>query len=383
MSISDRLRFDRNELAGSFGDIGTDLPLLVGVVQASGLDAAGVFAVFGLCQIATGLLYGLPMPVQPLKAMAALVIAGKLAPSVIHGAGASIGLIMLALSLSGLLGWLARSIPKPVVRGIQFGLGMSLASLALKDYVRADGTAGYFLAAAGFALALALRNNRRFPAALFVIGLGAVYALLFKLDLHAVVSGAGWTPPVLSALNPGDLWTGFLVLALPQLPLSLSNSVIATERTVQDLFPDKAVSVRKIGLTYSFMNLASACLGGFPVCHGAGGLAGHYGFGARTGGSVVIYGSLYLVLGLFLGGAVSHAVRIFPLPILGVVLLFEGLTLMLFVKDLGDSRDQLTLAMLVGLLCLGLPQGYVVGLAVGSGVYALGFGQAKSYTPLS
>ena len=368
--MSGRLRFDRNELAGSFGDIGTDLPLLVGVIQASGLDAAGVFAVFGLCQIATGFLYGLPMPVQPLKAMAALVIAGKLAPSVIRGAGMSIGLVMLALASTGLLGWLARSIPKPVVRGIQFGLGMSLASLALKDYVRSDGALGYALAGAGFVLALALKGNRRYPAALFVIGLGALYSLLFKLDLRAMAAGTGWTPPGLSAPKAADLWIGFVALALPQLPLSLSNSVIATERTVRDLFPDRAVSVRKIGLTYSFMNLLSACLGGFPVCHGAGGMAGHYGFGARTGGSVVLYGGMYLVLGLFLGGAVSHAVRIFPLPILGVVLFFEGLALMLFLQDLSGSAEDLALAMLVGLLCM-LPQGYVVGLLVGAALYAL------------
>ena len=122
-----RIRFDRNELAGAFGDIGTDLPLVVGMVTAAGLDSASVFIMFGAMQILTGLVYGLPMPMQPLKAMAVLVISQKLAGNVLYGAGMAIGLIMLVLALSGALEGLARLVPRCVVRGIQFGLGLALA----------------------------------------------------------------------------------------------------------------------------------------------------------------------------------------------------------------------------------------------------------------
>src|SRR5205823_12080891 len=110
---------------------------------------------------------------------------------------------------------------------------------------------------------------------------------------------------------------------LPQIPLSLGNSILATRQIGEDLFPQTRLTVRKIGLTYSLMNLVNPFFSGIPTCHGSGGMVGHYTFGARTGGSVVIYGSIYLVLGVFFSHAFSTAVYLFPLPVLGVILLFE------------------------------------------------------------
>src|SRR5206468_8615261 len=126
------IRFDRNELSGAFGDMGTDVPLIIGVALASHLDGASVLIMFGVMQILTGLAYRMPMPVQPLKAMAAIVIAQQTAPEILYGAGIAIGLTMLILALSGALTWLARVVPKSVVRGIQFGLGLQLASISLQ-----------------------------------------------------------------------------------------------------------------------------------------------------------------------------------------------------------------------------------------------------------
>ncbi len=360
-----RLRFDRNELAGSFGDIGTDLPLIIGILLATGADSASVFVMFGLMQILTGLVYGVPMPMQPLKAMAVLVITQKLSAGVLNGAGLAIGVIMLALSASGALTWLAARIPRCVVRGIQFGLGLSLCTLALKNYLPADGRNGYLLAAVAFVLVLVLRQSRRFPAALFVIALGVVYALAFKLDLARVADGIGFALPKVHVPTWEQITTGLVVLALPQLPLSLANSVIATHQTLRDLFPERAVGVRRIGLTYGTVNVVSAFLGGLPVCHGCGGLAGHYAFGARTGGSVIIYGSLYVVIGLFFSAVSRQVVEVFPQPVLAVILAFEGLTLLLFIRDAATSARELFIALLVALCAAFLPQGYLIGLALG------------------
>jgi hypothetical protein len=127
-----KIRFDRNEFAGAFGDMGTDIPLLIGMTLAAGLDGTSVLVMFGAMQILTGLVYRLPMPVQPLKAMAAIVIAQQASPATLYGAGLAIGLVMLLLATTGLLDWLARVVPKCVVRGIQLGLGLQLASVALK-----------------------------------------------------------------------------------------------------------------------------------------------------------------------------------------------------------------------------------------------------------
>ena len=338
----DWIRFDRNELAGAFGDIGTDLPLIVGMILAAGLDSASVLIMFGAMQIFTGLRYGIPMPVQPLKAMAALVIAQKLSGGVLFGGGLVVGIIMLVLTVTGLIEWLARVVPKTVVRGIQFGLGLQLALLALKDYVQADGAAGYALAAVGFVIIIALMGNRRFPAALFVIALGIIYAFVFKIDLRTVSQGAGFRLPHLHSLTQQDLLTGLVVLAIPQLPLSLGNSILATRQVAEDFFPERPLTIRAISFTYSLMNLVNPWFGGVPTCHGSGGMAGHYTFGARTGGSVVIYGCLYLTLGLFFSGCFAHVIQIFPKPILGVLLAFEGLAMLLLVRDIARVESRST-----------------------------------------
>lgn len=364
-----RLRFDRNELAGALGDLGTDLPLLIGVLAASGADSAGVLVMFGLMQVFSGVWYGMPMPVQPLKAFAALVIAQKIPGRVIYGGGLAIGISMFLLSITGLIDALARLVPKPVVRGIQFGLALQLATLALKEYVPADGLPGYALAAAGFTVTVLLLGNRRWPAALIVIALGVLYALAFKLDLATAQRAIGLHLPSWHTPATADILTGAVLLALPQIPLSLGNSILATRQIAHDYFPERNLTVKQISFTYALMNLVNPFLGGFPVCHGSGGMVGHYAFGARTGGSVVLYGVLFLVLGLFFSQGFQQVVQIFPLPILGVLLLFESLTLAALIRDLVADRAGLLLALLTGLLCAGLPYGYLVGLLVGTSLH--------------
>ncbi len=361
-----RARFDRNEFSGAFGDIGTDFPLIVGMIIAAHLDVASVLIMFGVMQLFTGLLYGMPMPAQPLKAMAVIVIAQKLSGNVLYGAGLVIGVLMLALTVTGLIGWLARAVPKIVVRGIQFGLGLQLAYLALKDYIPADGRWGYALAGAAFLLTLLLLGNRRFPPAPFVIALGILYAIAFKLTGTLPGHGFGLRLPLLHVPAWHDVLTGFILLTLPQLPLSLGNSILATRQVADDLFPERKVTIKKISATYSFMNLVNPFFSGVPTCHGSGGIAGHYAFGGRTGGSVMIYGMLYLGLGLFFSRGFATAVQLFPLPVLGVILLFEALALMRLTRDTAGKPGEFAIVLLVGLICFGVPYGYVVGMVVGT-----------------
>lgn len=374
-SLKDRIRIDRHELAGSFGDIGTDFPLITGMILVGGLDAASVLIMFGVVQVMTGLLYGLPMPGQPLKAVAVLVIAGGVTPEVLYGGGLAIGLAMLVLTLTGLVEWLDRRIPKAVVRGIQVGLGLKLAQLALGNYVQAAGVEGYILAALCFALVLALGGSRRLPAALPVIALGVVFGLVTSPGAAGIDSMFGLALPQPRVPAPGHIVEGFLVLGLAQLPLSLGNSLFATRQLAGDLF-GREIGVRKIALTYSAMNLINPFLSGIPTCHGSGGMAGHYAFGARTGGAPLIYGALYLGLGLFLSRGFDQVVHLFPLPVLGVILLFEGLALAGLVKDMTADGFQLGLVLLVALCALALPYGFLVGLIAGSAVYYLGRGRS-------
>jgi MFS superfamily sulfate permease-like transporter len=237
--------------------------------------------------------------------------------------------------------------------------------LAVKDYVRADATPGYWLAGMAFVITLLLLGNRKYPPALFVILLGIVYALSFKLPLGSLVRSVGFSLPEVHVPSFQDISRGFVLLALPQIPLSLGNSILATRQGIEDFFPQRRVAVRKISLTYSLMNLVAPFLSGIPVCHGSGGMAGHYAFGARTGGSVLIQGALYVALGVLFGRGFDSVIHVFPLPILGVILLFEGLALLMLIRDCAPSKNELGTALLVGLIAVGLPYGYVIGLLVG------------------
>lgn len=372
MSLFKGISFNRHELSGAFGDIGTDFPLIVAMVLAADLHAPSVLIMFGLMQVATGLLYKIPMPAQPLKAMATLVIAQQLDGGLLFGAGLAIGVVMLGLSLSGALDGLAKLIPKVVIRGLQLGLGITLALLALKQYIPSDGLNGYLLSVLAFGLILLLIGNKKYPAAIVVIVLGVLYALLFNLNFHDLGQAVGINLPKWNLPSRDDMVKGFFLLALPQIPLSLGNSILATRQVAADLFPErKPLTIKKIGLSYSLMNLINPFFSGIPTCHGAGGLVGHYTFGGRTGGSAVIYGLLYLVMGLFFGENFQTIIHVFPLPILGVILLFESVALMLLIRDVVHETKGLVIVLLVGVMAAGLPYGFLVAMIVGTVLYYL------------
>ncbi len=363
--MSERLRFDRHELAGAFGDIGTDLPLLMGLVTICHLDPAGTFGIYGLLQILTGMFYGLPMPVQPLKAMAAIMLSRKLSPGTLTGGGLVVGVVMLLLSLSGLLERVARVVPRAVVRGIQAGLALTLGKLAIGTYALADGRRGLVLAGVALAVYVLARQQRKVPAPLIVIGLGVAYALAYGSPLASAMHAFGLHLPTPRLPTLHELKIGALVLAIPQLALSLGNSVIATSAATRDLFPDRALSVKKIGITYGLMNLVGPPLGGVPTCHGCGGLVGFYNFGARTGGAPVIYGSIFVVLGLLFAPGLAEVVRLFPMPILGVVLFIEALAMLRLTRDATRTWRELVVMLAVVSEVLFAPGGYAVALVGG------------------
>jgi hypothetical protein len=361
------LSFSRHELAGAFGDLGTDLPLLVGVVLATGMDAPAVFVTFGVLQVLSGLAYRLPMPVQPLKAMAAIAIAGKIAPPLLAAGGLIVGVTMLVLANSGALEWMARTVPKAVVRGIQVGLGLQLLMLAVTRFLPSGGWLGWALAAAAVAIVVGFRHNRLVPPGLLVLALGlAVAAVTWPADL---LGPWGFRLPSLPTRWPTteEFGRAALLLALPQIALSLGNSVLATRQVVTDFFPDREpLSVRRIGTTYGLMNLLAAPVGGLPVCHGSGGIVGHYVFGARTGGSAVIYGITLVLAGLFLVGDPAAFQRLVPGPILGALLLVEAVAVLLLVRDLWRWPSAFALALICGATAAFAPYGYALALVLGT-----------------
>jgi SulP family sulfate permease len=116
-------------------------------------------------------------------------------------------------------------------------------------------------------------------------------------------------------------------------------------------------------------NLTSFLLGGMPLCHGAGGLAAHYRFGARTAGSNLMIGSLILIMGLFFGAHALSLVYLVPMAVLGVLLVFAGGQLALTVIDMKTRKDLFVALLILGItLASNLAAGFIVGIAV---AYAL------------
>jgi hypothetical protein len=358
--------FNRREWSGAFGDIGTDLPLITGMLLVADLSPGAVLGVFGLAQIASALFYGIPMPVQPLKAVAALVIAGGIAAPQIYGAGLSIGIAMLLLTATGLLEKMRTLVPRPVIRGLQIGLGIKLAQLSLLRFIPDEGLAGIALAGVCGLIILLLRKNHRCPSAIPVIGIGLLYMLATHAGIFRVSASLSPSLPALVRFTHIDMLQGFLLLALPQIPLSLGNSLFATHQMASDLFPQKGVRLRTIGYTYSLLNIISAPIGGIPVCHGTGGMAGHYFFGGRTGGSVLIYGTFLILLGIFWGNGFGQIVQAFPLPVLGTILLAESGMLLHIAREGFTVRSAARSALPTALIAAFLPYGFLIGMIAGT-----------------
>ncbi|MBI1921006.1 MAG: sulfate permease [Geobacter sp.] len=312
-----------NEVSGSFGDLGTFLPHVLGVITLAGFKPAGIFTLFGLFYLFTGLFYRIPIPVQPMKVASAAVLTGKVTPAEMAGATLMIGATLLVLGVTGVIGVIARRIPRAVVSGVQLGLGSGLALLGLR-MVLGNPSIGLVT----LTVMLPLGFNRRLPQAITGIAIGVLAGL--------VISGPPAVPQLAPVLQlpslelPGwpEIWRGTIKMGLPQLSLTLTNAIIVTATLAGHLFPEsRRASPAMLALTQGGANLVSGLLGGFPMCHGAGGLASHYRFGARTGAVGVILGTALLVTGLWFGDAALALLRFIPEATLGALLFYGAIDL--------------------------------------------------------
>jgi len=362
------MRFSLMEVSGSLGDLGTFVPLILAVTLTTGMDLGMILLLAGLANVATGLFFGLPVPVQPMKAIAAVVIADQLTGSDIAAAGLLMGGLMLVIGVTGWSERAERLIPRSVVRGIQLGVGIKLAvkGIGFATQSTIPGIDGVIIALASLGLVAAGLRWRRFPAALVLVAVGAAMALwnIPNLDQLAILSLPSFAFPIIEM----DNWSnGFWQGALPQLPLTLLNSVVAVCALSGDLFPGRKIALSAMATSVGLMNLVSCGLGGFPMCHGSGGLAGQYRFGARTGGSVVMLGVAKITMGLLAGASIMIVLQAFPMSILGVLLLVAGLGLA------APARDQRGMAQIGPMLvtatgCLVINTGF--GFVAGIGAYA-------------
>ena len=150
---------------------------------------------------------------------------------------------------------------------------------------------------------------------------------------------------------------------IPQLPLTLGNAVFAASDTCHSLWGEQArrVNPTRLGLSIGFSNIFIGLLGGFPICHGAGGIGAHAQFGGKTGGTTIILGCV-LVASVFIGSASTFLFYI-PIPILGAMLLFNAWKMMVLIQSL-KTKKELFLAITVGTLSF-LTRNLFVALMVG------------------
>lgn len=337
-----------SELSGSLGDLGTLLPLLIALTLTHSIDLSATLVFTGLANIATGLLFSIPLPVQPMKAIAAVAISRRFSIPQTTSAGLFVSALVALFGLTGLLTWIARVIPIPVVKGIQVGAGLSLvisagSSLLLPLAWATPLLDNYLLAAAAFLLLLLTTalHPRRIPYALLVFLLGLLLAALTLPHPLSSPILAPWRPH-LHPPTRDDIATGTLTAGLGQLPLTILNSIIAVAHLSAELLPAQPPPTpRALALSVALMNAAGAPFGAMPACHGSGGLAAQVRFGARSGASVVLLGAAKLALGLAVrDAALVGVLERFPRSLLGVMVLAAGVELARVGQGLNtEARD--------------------------------------------
>jgi len=392
--------FNRLELAGSLGDLGTLLPLAIGMIVINGLDPTGLFFVVGVFYILSGVYYGVTVPVQPMKVIGAYSIAMALSPSVITASGLLMGIFMLIIGITGAVHAIGKYTPKPVVRGVQLGVGTLLMvhgvkfMLGISNYQAVRNVAepyltiqsigpihiGIVLGVIGAIITFLLLENKRVPAALVVVTGGILVGVFLgtheglnniKIGFHL--------PHILPFGMPTakDLTAALIILTIPQIPMTIGNAVIANADLTREYFGErsKMASHRALSNSMGLALLASFLFGGMPVCHGAGGLAAHYRFGARSAGSNIMIGVIFLILAVLFGEYALSIVYLLPLSVLGILLIFAGSQLALMIRDMKERADLFVVVTMLGItIATNLAAAFIVGIII---AYAFKTGKLK------
>ncbi|MDH3328373.1 MAG: putative sulfate/molybdate transporter [Desulfobulbaceae bacterium] len=382
------------ELAGSFGDLGTLLPLAIGMIVINGLSPSGLFFSIGLFYILSGMYYGITVPVQPMKVIGAYAVATALSASQIAASGLLIGLFLLVIGGTGAITFVGRYIPKSVVRGVQMATGTLLMAQGVKfvagtsKYQLLQGMAepylhiqsvglipiGIIIGTVSGIITLLFLDNKKIPAGLLVVLCGFIFGLIWGThDGFNRLRLGIYLPELLPFGFPtsADFSFALMILVLPQLPMTLGNAVIANADLSRQYFDkdSQKVTYKALCFSMSLANFLSFLVGGMPLCHGAGGLAAHYRFGARTAGSNLMIGMIFIALAIFMGIHTLAVVNLIPFSVLGVLLIFAGSQLALTIIDIKERKD-----LFVSLVMLGITLASNLAIAFGVGIviaYAL------------
>lgn len=348
----ERIRFDRWEIGAAFADLGVLVPIAVALIVQNGLSPTAVLLPAGLLYAGAAYLYRLPIPVQPLKAFGAIAIAQGLGVGEIAAGALLLGATFVLLGTSGVVDAVARIFPRMLVRGVQLTVGLLFLEIAWglvtapPDSFETHGLSSMWLVVLAALVLASLLVRRRLPVALVLVVLGVAVVVVTAEGAPEL----GPSPLGFPALDAAAFSTALVSLVLPQLPLSLANSCLATADAARTYFGERASRVRagRLATTLGAASLVGGAIGGMPVCHGAGGLTAHYAFGARTAGAPIVIGSALVGVALLLGDGLAPLLAAFPLSILAGLLAAAGLLHVGLLRDLRGR--QLLGAVAVGLL---------------------------------
>lgn len=389
-----RYKFDRMELAGAFGDLGTLLPLSIGMIMVNGLSPSGLFFSIGLFYVLSGMYYGITVPVQPMKVIGSYAIAMALSSSQIAASGLLVGLFLLVIGGTGAITFLGKYIPKAVVRGVQMATGTLLMAQGVRFVlgtskfqllqataepylsIQSVGTIpiGIIIGTVSGIITLLFLDNKKLPAGLLVVFCGLILGLIWGThDGFDSFRFGIYLPKLLPFGFPTSMDFSFalMVLVLPQLPMTLGNAVIANADLSKQYFnkDSQKVTYKALCFSMSLANFLCFLVGGMPLCHGAGGLAAHYRFGARTAGSNLMIGLIFIALAIFLGIHTLAVVNLIPFSVLGVLLIFAGSQLALTIIDIKERKELFVILVMLGItLASNLAIGFGVGIVI---AYAL------------
>ncbi len=330
----EKFLFSMRELSGALGDLGTLLPLMLGTIAVAGLAPTPVLLGFALFYIATAFYYRLPIPVQPMKAVAAMLLTAGITPAGLAASGLMIGATLLVLGATGWITHLVRVVPQSVLAGLQLGLGVALALLAVDLMATAP-----LIAVVTLALLLGLLLAPHYPSALIALVVAVVLAKMLDIPGMPIetIELSAFTVPTFA--SPEELQRAVSNFVLPQLSLTFTNAILLTSLIAGDYFGDRAAHVTpaRLSVTSGLANLLLTPMGALPMCHGAGGLAAHHRFGARSGTAPLMLGLALLAVALCPGGLGLAALAAIPAAGLGALLLMASAELAL-TKRLFDCK---------------------------------------------
>lgn len=370
--------FTLQEISGSLGDLGTFLPFIIGLSKLNVVSINNSLFFAGLLNFITGFMWNSPMPVQPMKSIGAVALSGDLNSQEVIVAGIATGTFIMFVGITKIIDKVNKYVSLYIIYGIQIGLGLKMATNGFKYIINSnliEKIIGISICIVSYFI---INFKNKIPVALFVTLIGLIYSIIKYVNLKDNINYKFILPfeiNTIQTINSTHIVNGILNGAIPQIPLTLLNSCISVKKLHDDIFPENIIPLTEIASSVGLMNILTCPFGGIPMCHGAGGLAGQYKFGARCGISEMFLGTIKMIISLSMGNIILNLLELFPYFILGVLLFFSGLELT--VQGSKNGINDITIITIIVQLSLNTFWGFISGFVMNAIIIFINLDKVK------